>query len=226
MAIALDNVATAVGVNVTSLQWTHTAAASGNMYILASICATPLVSAGDSISTCAFNGVALTRKGKVFQNGIILAAEMWSKAAPNSGALTMSCVASQGCEFLATTTTWSGVSQGAPDGNPSVATTGSVTVCNLSVSSTATAVVVACNNIFQLPGTFTIPAGQTILSEISGSYERSSVVYKVASGATTSFSWSSSAAKTHFAIGVAISNTAVAAGSTFVPSLPLLGVGQ
>lgn len=220
MAIAFDNVSTAVGSSVVTLQWTHTAGGA-NTYLLVA-----MESLTNSMSAVYANNVAMTNLVSGITSGVNIG---WlsRRAGVAAAALTMSAETAGGSflSFAIGAVSYTGVSQATPDsGAGTKQTAGVATVVNLSISTAASMMVFGVIGLGNT-GVITNQAGQTQRFQVSvGGQLIMAGADKASGGGTTSFSWTSDN-EASFAMGIGFSATAVAAGS-FPPMRNLMKVGK
>lgn len=227
MAIAFDNASTAAGASVASVQWTHTAAGANTFMALGFVNFNLT-----SISTAAVNGVAMTQRTWVV-NSSGDGSGMFTLTANNTGNVTVSAASVAGTtdSWAFVAVSYTGVQQTGSHGGAATATGAASTVANFSLSATANSVAIAFMGGQSLTtGTVTTPITQTRRGLALGGTTTGRVFIEcsemTATGATSSFSWSISVARSTFKTGLALTATATAGGATFIVGMPLLGVGQ
>ena len=221
MAVTFDNASTAVGSAVLSLQWNHTATGT-NPFIAVALCNDD----NFSFSTVAYNNVALTQNN--FVVALNVSGGIWTGSSIPNGISTISArvVGAVASTFIAGACSYAGVAQAQPVGTGVAISAAGATLHELSISSTA-------NNIcFAVIGSgnlepFTNPSGnQTQRFDVSLAGSTNMVgAEKLATGATTQFSWSTVASAATFRAAIQISLT-VQTVATSGFSMPLLGVGR
>jgi hypothetical protein len=170
MPVTFDNIAFGA-TNGQALKMTLTAATAATMIVFV------VNDNGRSVSSIAYNGVALTKQGTGVLNGPV--AEMWILSAPNSGVLTLSLQMAVGSSSLrAGAVTYTNVKAANGFGTSVNASAFSTTNVNMSLSSTTTDIVVGMfmvNNLGTLTmsgnirGSFTCSATSTfIIGDTSG----------------------------------------------------------
>lgn len=214
MAINFDNIATGF-TNGQALKFTLTAATAATLVFFV------VNDNGRSVSSVAYNGVALTKKGTGVLNGPN--AEMWVLSAPNSGVLTLSLQMAIGSSSLrGVAITYTNVKQVAGFGTPINVSNFAATNVNMSLSSTTTDIVV---------GLFTINNNGTLA--MSGNTRLSATVSSVAKlicGDTTgassiTLSAVAGTSSNWCQLGIPLVFSAAAANA-FIPSMMMMGVGQ
>lgn len=223
MAVTFDNASTATAAAATSLQWTHTAGGS-NAYMIMAI-GTNIIGGGSSISSAAYNGVALSQVA--FINGPTAAGRFgaWQLQGPNIGAFTASCTLATNARIVAAACTYNGVSQAGANGG--VATATALLALNpvISISSTVGNMIFAVA-YEQASATFATMAGATQRFNFPGG---TAVVFggcdKAATNGSNTISWSTGTATPFATFAINISATGAAVAST-LNMLALLGVGS
>lgn len=222
MAIQFDNASTATGAAANSVQWTHTATGS-NVYAI--LCG---VNDSVSISAAGYNGVTMTAKAFVVATGGA-GGKLFEAQNAAAGNVTISAVLNgAGTDaFVFGAMTYTGVAQSGASGNAASATGAAATLHQISLSATANALMIGFlggRSITAL--TVTTPLGQNARFEVSNSPHFLTGCDKTATGSSSSMSWSTSGAIAFFKLAIAVSATAIAAGSATPFCLPMLGVGK
>lgn len=210
MAITLDKVSTAVGTSVISLQWTHTVSGANTFLIVGGAIGPP-----GTISTISCNNLIMQRERDIPQ-GAEAQGILWSLPRPSAAALTISAVA------VASITGWAfgsisynGVHQVGPEGTSVGQSFTNVAVANLSISTSATNVVLGfVGGRSMTTMAVTVPATQTARYQASGGagvWIQCSEI--TAAGVAVSFSWSFSTAQSFFGMGIPISAVSASTGS-------------
>lgn len=223
MAIVFDNASTATAAAANSVQWTHTATGS-NIYAI--LCG---VNDSVSISAAGYNGVTMTVKAFVVATGGA-GGKLFEAQNAAAGNITISAICNgAGTDaFVLGAMTYTGVAQSGASGNASTATGAASTLHQISLSTTANAVMIGFlggRSITSL--TVTTPLGQNNRFAVSNAPHFLTGCDKTVTGAASSMSWSTSGSIAFFKIAVAVSATAIAApGGGGIFTLTQLGVGQ
>ncbi|MDQ8023504.1 MAG: DUF4347 domain-containing protein, partial [Moraxellaceae bacterium] len=192
----------------TSLSWSHTVAAGSDRMLVVSIAARN----DGPVDTVTYGGQALTRLSSVIGDGVVVA-EIWYLLNPTVGSANVVISLGSTHEFVAGATNFTGVDQTTPFGTVKTDADDGSTNSSASVSSAAGDVVIDVIALRQQDGTPSIGGGQSLLwTERVGNSSADPTgasSYEIASGSSTSMTWSSiDNNSAHAAIGVAIKATA------------------